>query len=197
MDVTGFCCGECSVEGRDGLGGAVVARFGRRHDHSGVHDDTAVREFLDDELSVLDPEPGERYPPSAVDVEHDPSGSGPVFSHTGSILQQPAYGKRGMRPSGAMNGRVAPMAEHDFKVTSEFVAVYESLDVDAAVMVDEAVMRLLEDHETAWARQGRVAGNIGEAWILEIRTPTSDISVYWDYLDGRLLLLILLIVLQS
>ena len=54
-------------------------------------------------------------------------------------------------------------------------------------------MRLLEEHETAWARQGRVAGDHGEAWILEIRTESSGISLYWDYVDNRLILLILLI----
>lgn len=86
------------------------------------------------------------------------------------------------------------MAEYDFRVTGDFIAIYESLDDDTAAIVDTTVMRLLEEHDTAWARQGRVAGDHGEAWILEIRTLSSDIALYWDYLDDRLILLILLIV---
>jgi len=82
----------------------------------------------------------------------------------------------------------------DFKVTDEFLRAYESLDDETVVAVDEAILRLMEDHTGAWARQGRVAGENGEAWIVEIRTSAHDLSLYWDYVDGTLILLVLLIV---
>jgi hypothetical protein len=84
--------------------------------------------------------------------------------------------------------------KYDFKVTDEFVAVYESLDDSLAVEVDQAILRLMSDHSGAWARQGRVSGENGQAWIIEIRTTDCDMSLYWDYLDGELILLILLII---
>jgi len=85
----------------------------------------------------------------------------------------------------------------DYRVTPEFVEIYESLDDEAAAQVDDAILRLADDHESAWARQGRVAGEDGEAWIIEIRAGAADLSLYWDYLDGHLILLVLLLVRSS
>lgn len=86
------------------------------------------------------------------------------------------------------------MAAYDYRATDDFIDAYESLDNDTAAVLDEAVTRLLEEHAGAWARQGRVVGEHGDAWIVEIRTKTSDVSLYWDYLDDQLILLVLLIV---
>ena len=86
---------------------------------------------------------------------------------------------------------------YDYRVTRAFLHVYEALDDDAVEVVDSAVQRLLEEHETAWARQGRVAGEHGEAWIVEIRSAKRDISLYWDYLEGRLILLAVLLVREA
>ncbi len=86
------------------------------------------------------------------------------------------------------------MGEYDFKVTNEFVDTYESLDDGSAAVADQAIVRLMGEHAGAWARQGRVAGENGEAWIIEIRTDSCDMSLYWDYLDGQFILLAVLIV---
>lgn len=91
-------------------------------------------------------------------------------------------------------GRPAMVANVDFRVTDEFISTYESLDDDIAAVVDEAILRLMDDHAGAWARQGRVAGENGEAWIVEIRAGERDLALYWDYLDDRLILLVVLIV---
>jgi hypothetical protein len=48
-----------------------MPHFGRCHDHCRVQDDSAVIEFLDNELSVFDPKPGKGYSPTTVDVHHD------------------------------------------------------------------------------------------------------------------------------
>jgi len=85
---------------------------------------------------------------------------------------------------------VAPL---DYRVTDEFVQAYEALDDDTAFAVDRAIARLLEDHTSAWARQGRVAGEHGDAWILEFRTRHADVSLYWNYLDDHLILLVILL----
>ena len=86
------------------------------------------------------------------------------------------------------------MTEYDYRVTDQFVEVYESLNDDVVASVDGAIVKLLADHETAWARQGRVAGETGDAWIIEIRSANYDVSLYWNYLDNRLILLAVLIV---
>jgi len=82
----------------------------------------------------------------------------------------------------------------DFLVTDSFVESYDALDDNTVALVDEAIERLLTNHTSAWARQGRVAGEHGEAWILEIHTKRADLSLYWDYVDDRLIILLLLLV---
>jgi hypothetical protein len=81
----------------------------------------------------------------------------------------------------------------DYRVTAVFVEAYEYLHSATAVDVDAAIRRLLHDHQSAWARQGRVTGNGGAAWIIEVRTSASDVSIYWDYLDDQLMLLAALV----
>lgn len=180
-----------------------MPQFGRCHDHRRVQDYSAIIEFLDNELSVFDPKPGKGYSPTTVDVHHDaPQGASvrlaipftladhmPPLSPTSPQLSNGAY-----TPTRHRVLAYREMADYDFKVTDEFVEVYESLHEDTASVVDHAVTRLLRDHATAWARQGRVAGEGGEAWITEIRTGDFDISLYWDYLEDAFILLLLLIV---
>ncbi len=86
------------------------------------------------------------------------------------------------------------MDEYDFKVTNEFIDAYESLDDNSAAVADQTILRLMGEHAGAWARQGRVAGDNGEAWIIEVRTDSCDMALYWDYLDDQLILLAVLIV---
>lgn len=81
----------------------------------------------------------------------------------------------------------------EFRVTDEFVRAYEALDDETALEVDRAVARLLEETTSAWARQGRVTGEHGDAWILEFRTRQADVALYWTYLDDRLILLVILL----
>ena len=81
----------------------------------------------------------------------------------------------------------------DYRVTDEFVKAYEAMNDETAFAVDSALARLLRDHRSAWERQGRVAGERGEAWILEFRTRQADVSLYWNYLDDRLILMVMLL----
>ena len=81
-----------------------------------------------------------------------------------------------------------------FLVTSAFANAYDALSGEMVHAVDEAILRLLDEHEGAWARRGRVAGEGGEAWILEIRPKRADISLYWNYLEDERLVLLLLLV---
>ena len=82
----------------------------------------------------------------------------------------------------------------EFVVTPQFVEAYDALDDDTAEVVDGAVIRLLEEHEGAWARRGRVTGRGGEAWILDIRSSSADMYLYWDYFGDQLVILLLLLV---
>lgn len=85
------------------------------------------------------------------------------------------------------------MTPIDYRVTEQFVETYEQLDDATAIEVDQTITRLLIEHTGAWARQGRVVGETGEAWIIELRSGQADLSLYWDYLGNRMILLILLL----
>lgn len=86
------------------------------------------------------------------------------------------------------------MPDDDFLVTPQFLAVYESLDDETAVAVDEVIRRLVDDPGTAWARRNRVSGDEGGAWLVEMSSGTTELALYWDLSDDRRLLLLLLVV---
>lgn len=81
----------------------------------------------------------------------------------------------------------------DFVFTETFYATYESFTDDEAEPIDEAIRRLLVDHATAWARQGRIEGERGSAWILVVRSPSTETSLYWDYHDEENLILLAMV----
>lgn len=81
----------------------------------------------------------------------------------------------------------------DFVFTETFYATYESLTDDEAEPIDEAIRRLLVDHATAWARQGRIEGERGSAWILVVRSSSTETSLYWDYHDEENLILLAMV----
>jgi spermidine synthase len=81
----------------------------------------------------------------------------------------------------------------DFRVTPEFVGVYETLRDELVVAVDATIVRLLDEHLTLWARRGRVVGLDGGAWVVEFRESDTDLMLYWNYLDQDLILLVLLV----
>lgn len=81
----------------------------------------------------------------------------------------------------------------DFVFTETFYATYESLTDDEVVPIDEAIRRLLVDHSTAWARQGRIECERGSAWILVVRTPSIEASLYWEYHDEENLVLLAMV----
>ena len=82
----------------------------------------------------------------------------------------------------------------EFDFTDAFYSIYESLNDEDVEVVDDAIRRLLVDHSTAWARQGRVEGDKGGAWILSSRSRTLDASLYWDYHNDTTLILVALVV---
>jgi hypothetical protein len=82
----------------------------------------------------------------------------------------------------------------DFVVTETFYSTYESLTDDEVVPIDEAIQRLLTEHSTAWARQGRIEGDRGSAWILAVRTPSLEAALYWDYHDEANLVIVALVI---
>ncbi|HSQ36593.1 MAG TPA: hypothetical protein VLS92_01735 [Acidimicrobiia bacterium] len=82
----------------------------------------------------------------------------------------------------------------EFVATPEFRDAYGRLDQRAAERVDEAIWRLAGDPSSAWARQNRVLGERGAAWLIIVRHPTGDCALYWDQPDpaGPVQLLLLL-----
>lgn len=81
----------------------------------------------------------------------------------------------------------------DFRLTPEFLEEYESLEEREALVVDEAILRLLIEHRGSWARQGRVVGERDEAWKISIRAPDADLALYWQYGEGYILLYLLIV----
>jgi hypothetical protein len=82
----------------------------------------------------------------------------------------------------------------DFVVTEEFYAVYQDLDDDIVVVVDDVIRRLLLDHTSGWARQGRIEGERGGSWIITMTAPHLDGALYWDYRSGEEIVLLALVV---
>ncbi len=50
------------------------------------------------------------------------------------------------------------------------------------------------DHASGWARQGRIEGEKGIAWILKIVTHDLGVSLYWEFRDAERILLLALVV---
>jgi hypothetical protein len=82
----------------------------------------------------------------------------------------------------------------DFVFTEGFYAVYEDLDDDRVVVVDEIIRRLLVDHTSGWARQGRIEGERDGSWIVTITGLDFDGALYWEYRSGREIVLLALVV---
>lgn len=82
-----------------------------------------------------------------------------------------------------------------FRVTEVFAATYDALEDADALLVDEVILRIIEEHDRAWARQNRVVGEAGEAWIVVGRSARSEFKIYWTYMneDGIVFLALLLV----
>lgn len=82
----------------------------------------------------------------------------------------------------------------EFMVTPEFVERYEHLDDSTASCVDDAIRRVVADPDSAWARQNRVVGEQGWAWLVVIRCDREDLALYWEQAspDDPLVFLLLL-----
>lgn len=81
----------------------------------------------------------------------------------------------------------------DFVFTEAFYAVYEALDDDRVLVVDEVIKRLLIDHSSGWARQGRIEGNRGGSWIITMTGLDFEGAVYWDYRTDDEVILVALV----
>jgi len=80
-----------------------------------------------------------------------------------------------------------------FEATSEFVERYRHLDQQTLECVDEALSRLLDEHGGAWARQNRVVGAGGAAWLIALRCRDDDCGLYWREGTADSIVLLLLI----
>jgi hypothetical protein len=79
------------------------------------------------------------------------------------------------------------------RATPEFRRAYESLGNRELRAVNAAVERLMVEHEAAWAREGRVEGDRGGAWLFSVRSGDTALAVYWDYVGEETLTLLLLL----
>ncbi len=82
----------------------------------------------------------------------------------------------------------------DFVFTEAFYSTYESLSDDDVAPIDEGIRRLLVDHATGWAWQGRIEGENASARILTVVSRELVASLYWEYHDDESILLLALIV---
>jgi hypothetical protein len=70
-----------------------------------------------------------------------------------------------------------------FRVTEVFVESYDALDDADARLVDEVILRITDEHDQAWARQNRVVGEAGDAWLVVSRSAQSEFKIYWTYIE--------------
>lgn len=81
----------------------------------------------------------------------------------------------------------------EFEATPEFLERYEELDDGTIKCVDDALRRLLAEHSGAWARQNRVVGEGGAAWLIALRCLGDDFTLYWrEGTDDSIILVLLL-----
>jgi hypothetical protein len=81
----------------------------------------------------------------------------------------------------------------EFRATHEFLSAYRVVADAAVACVDDALERVLVDPSGAWARQSRVEGDKGGAWIVVVRCSGVDYHIYWrDSSDGRVEFLLLI-----
>lgn len=82
----------------------------------------------------------------------------------------------------------------DFVVAESFYTSYKSLSNKEAAVVDDGIRRLLEGHRSGWARQGRIEGDSGGAWIVTVKSSTIAASLYWDYVDPEEIILLAIVI---
>ena len=82
----------------------------------------------------------------------------------------------------------------DFVFTDVFYGVYQDLTDARAVAVDEIIKRLLIEHESGWARQGRIEGDRGGSWIITVAGPDFEGALYWDYHNHAELIIFALVI---
>jgi hypothetical protein len=82
----------------------------------------------------------------------------------------------------------------DFVFTDFFSGVYQDLTDDRAVAVDEIIERLLIEHGSGWARQGRIEGDRGGTWLITVTGPDFEGALYWDYRTDTEIILVALVV---
>jgi hypothetical protein len=81
----------------------------------------------------------------------------------------------------------------DSVVTEAFYSSYQAVTNSEARVIDAVIRRLLVDSLSGWARQGRIEGDIGSAWIVSAATQSKDVRLYWDYSDDENLVLLALV----
>ena len=82
----------------------------------------------------------------------------------------------------------------DFVFTETFYATYESLSDRDVTAIDKGIRRLMTANATGWARQGRIEGEKGSAWILTVVDRDLKASLYWEYQDADSIILLALVV---
>ena len=82
----------------------------------------------------------------------------------------------------------------DFVFTDAFYSAYESISDEESALIDDGIRRLLQDHATGWARQGRIEGELGSVWILTLTSRGIEMSLYWDYYDDEPVVLLALVI---
>ena len=53
---------------------------------------------------------------------------------------------------------------------------------------------MMVDHASGWARQGRIEGDTGGAWIVTIAGREFEGAIYWDYRSDDEIILVALVV---
>lgn len=81
----------------------------------------------------------------------------------------------------------------EFRASEHFLDAYLALPERAVECVDRAMLRVVSEPSGAWARQSRVEGELGAAWIVVARCSDVDYHVYWQPASGGSVEFLLLI----
>lgn len=79
----------------------------------------------------------------------------------------------------------------EWKATREFVAAYRQLRPGDRETIDRVLVRIGENPEDSASRRSRIVGDLGEAWIVEVRGHLRQWRLYWRVEEGDVLFVLL------
>lgn len=67
----------------------------------------------------------------------------------------------------------------EFEVSATFARAYDAVDDSVIDLLDAALLRVVGEPGSGWARQSRVMGDFDWAWKVTIEAKGRTFAIYW------------------